>query len=309
MSKKNKQKVILEDTELKPQVIGYTYQKKNNIFRVIIIFVVFGLAVFYINDISVFINDLIGKNTAPSINNNTYENKNQDYNDNSSNEVIYNLYSDSLEIKENNITLNNFNFENNKLTFDVYNNSNVIIDLTDKKYYVETYTENKTLLERHKLDIKTINSDSKISYQFDINSSFYYLVLEEKSVDDYPVVNLEYDDASYAYIICTKNNETVIYKFNKDKLVEIKNTISESDTNDSNYYTNYVSYQNKAMSYNNMTGITASFNGTLNGFTAIFLLDLQKVNLSLIDEIYYYGYNELPKVVKFEMQTYGFNCS
>lgn len=309
MAKKNKERVILEDIELKPQVIGYTYQKKSNILRVIIIFIVFGLAVFYINDISVFINDLLGKDTAPSINNNKVDNKKPNGGDNAENKVIYNIYSSSLEIKENDITLNNFNFANNLLTFDISNNNNTNIDLSSKKYFIETYTEDKTLLERHKVDIKTIVGGSKVSYELDIQKDFYYLVLEEKKIEDYPVVNLTYDDTSYANITCEKDNETIVYKFSNDELLEIKDTISESDTNANNYYVRYSSYQSKAMSYNNMTGITASFNGSLNGYTAIFVLDLQKVNLSGMEEKYYYSYKEVPKVVKFEMQTYGFTCN
>ncbi len=309
MAKKNKERVILEDIELKPQVIGYTYQKKSNILRVIIIFIVFGLAVFYINDISVFINDLLGKNTAPSINNNKVDNKKPNNGDNTENKVVYNIYSNTLEIKENDITLNNFNFANNLLTFDISNNSNTNIDLSNKKYFIETYTEEKTLLERHKVDIKTIASNTKVSYELDMKNNFYYIVLEEKKIEDYPVVNLTYDDTSYANITCEKDYETIVYKFSNDELLEIKDTISESDTNANNYYVRYSSYQSKAMSYNNMTGITATFNGSLNGYTAVFALDLQKVNLSGIEEKYYYSYKEVPKVVKFEMQTYGFTCN
>ena len=81
MAKKNKEIVVLENVELKPQVIGYTYKKKSNIGRVIFIFIAFALVVYYINDISVFINDLFGKETAASIDNlagstNKEENKN-----------------------------------------------------------------------------------------------------------------------------------------------------------------------------------------------------------------------------------------
>ena len=35
----------------------------------------------------------------------------------------------------------------------------------------------------------------------------------------------------------------------------------------------------------------------------------RKYPLGSIDEKYYYSYREIPKVVKFEMQTYGFNCN
>lgn len=310
MAKNKKERVILEDIELKPQVIGYTYQKKSNIGRVIFIFAIFALVVFYINDISVFINNLLGRNSASSIvdltENNNKENNNKN---NVENEVVYNIYSNTLSITEGNITLNNFNFNNNLLTFDVLNNTNTNISLKDKKYFIETYTENKTLLERSKLDIGDITSNGKISYSFDLNNNFYYLVLEEKTINDYPNVELNEDSNGLSTITCNKNIESIIYTFRNDELYEIKHTISESDTTNEKYYTNYSAYQNKVTSYNNVEGITATFNGNLNGYTAVFAIDLQKANLSTISEKYYYGFKEIPKVVKFEMQTYGFSCN
>lgn len=142
-----------------------------------------------------------------------------------------------------------------------------------------------------------------------MNSNFYYLVLEEKSIEDYPIVHLEYDESGYASISCMKGNENIIYNFSNDELLDIKQTISESDTTVEDYYLRYSAYQSKALSYNNIAGITATFNGSLNGYTAVFALDLQKVNLENIEEKYYYGYKEIPKVVKFEMETYGFTCN
>ena len=59
MAKKKNENVILENVELKPQVLGYTFQKKNNIGRVIFIFIAFILVVYYIDDISVFFNNLL----------------------------------------------------------------------------------------------------------------------------------------------------------------------------------------------------------------------------------------------------------
>lgn len=310
MARKNKERIILEDIELKPQVIGYTYQKKSNIGRVIIIFVIFLLAVFYINDISVFINNLLGKNTASTIGNNTSKKENDNENkETNPNEVVYNIYSNTLEIREKALVLNNFNLINNKLTFDIVNDGDVNIDFKDKKYFLETYTSEKTLLERYKVDIKDIASKAKVSYSIDINNSFYYLVLEEKSIDDYPKVNLEVNDVGVAQVTCTKDYEKIVYTFRNDELTEISHTISENDPTKDGYYNRYNAYQNKATNYNNIEGITATFNSSLNGYSAVIAIDLANVNLSTVEEIYYYGYKEEPKVVKFEMQTYGFNCN
>lgn len=309
MAKKNKERIILENIELKPQVIGYTYQKKSNIGRVIVIFIVFALAVFYINDISAFINDLLGKNTAPSIKENTEGNKNNKPNNNEvQNEMIYNIFSNTLEFTENGLTLNNFNISNNILTFSVTNNSDNTIDLSNRKYFLEIYSENKTLLERYKLDLGNFVSKNKTNYSFEVKNNFYYLVVEEKKVEDYPNVVIEKNENGLETITCKKGHDEIIYNFTNNELNDIKHTISDSDISNDSYYANYSVIQNKVTSYNNMDGVSATFNGTLNGYTAIIALDLAKTDLSKINEKYYYGYKTLAKEVKFEMQTYGFEC-
>lgn len=311
MARKNKsEKIVLENIELKPQVIGYTYKKKSNIGRVIFIFIIFLIAVYYINDISVFVNNLIGRDTASSIgglagNKDNEENKELE----EKNEITYYIFANNLVINEKEMVLNNFKNINNTLTFDILNNSSKKIDYSNNKYYIELYTENKTLLERYKLDINTINENSKISYSFAIKNDFYYLVVEEKSIDDYPILNLPNDEQGRGIITCNKDIESIIYTFNNNELIDIKHTISDNLINDPNYYNRYTAYQNKATTYNNIDGISSTFNGTLNGYTVIISIDLAKTNLNNIKEKYYYGYKEKPKVVKFEMQTYGFECN
>jgi len=307
---KRKEKVILEDVELKPQVIGYTYQKKSNIGRVIFMFVIFILMIVYINDISVFINDLLGRDSAESIQNLAGNNKNENQeNSDIKKEVIYNVYSNDLVINENNFSLNNFSLNNNVLTFDAVNNSSNTINLTSNKYFIEIYTETKTLLERFKLDIDIINSGSKRSYNYDLSNSFYYLVLVEKTIEDYPVVNIKQNEDGYQQLSCIKDYETIIYKFRENKLQFINHTVSNSDVSNNQYYSMYSSHQNKVNNYKGLEGFTATFNGTLNGYTAIIDINLMYANLSTVAEKYYYGYNEEPRVVDFEMQTYGFTCN
>lgn len=307
---KKKMKVVLENIELRPQVIGYTIKKKSNIGRVIFIFVVFAATVFYINDISLFINNLLGKTTAETIQGGTSGNKPSTRpGNNVENEVVYNIFSNTLEVKEGNIKLNNFNLSNNVLTFDIVNNTNASIDLTGKKFFIETFNESKTLLERHKVDIKKLASGAKISYELNTKYDFHYIVLEEKTIEDYPVVNLKKDEFGTGTITCNKGIEKIVYTFKTDELYEIEHTITENDINAENYYVRYSAYQSKVTSYNNVEGITGTFNSSLNGYTAVFKLNLVNANLGSIDEKYYYSYREIPKVVKFEMQTYGFNCN
>ena len=309
MARKNK-KVVLENIELKPQVIGYTIKKKSNIGRVIFIFAVFAATVYYINDISVYINNFFNKPTAETILGGQQGSKpSNGTGNNVENEVVYNTFSNTLEIKEDNITLNNFYLSNYILTFDITNNTNSAIDLTGKKFFIETFNESKTLLERHKVDINKLASGAKISYEINTKYNFNYIVLVEKTIEDYPVVNLKKDEFDKGTITCNKENEKIVYLFKSDELYEIEHTISENDINAENYYIRYSANQSKVTSYNNIAGITATFNSSLNGYTAVFKIDLPNANIGSINEKYYYSYKEMPKVVKFEMQTYGFNCN
>ncbi len=315
MANKKKQKgpVVLEDIELRPQVIGYAYKKKSNLGRVIFIFIVFILAVFYINDISVFINNLLGKNTASTISGNSGGNKEPE-NPNEPNlpsedDMVYNVFSNTLEITEGSLVLKNFNYGNSTLTFDATNNSQSTINLNGRKFFIEIYSEDKTLLNRYKIDINTIIGGDKKAFSLNVPMSFYYIILSEKTVNDYPEFTLADDDYGRGTLTCKKDDETLVYTFEKNELNSITDTISNSNINDQNYNANYQSVQNMVNTYRNVTGVTATFNGSSNGYTAVISLDLAKADLTKLNSPYYYAHKEEPRVVNFEMITYGFTCS
>ena len=103
--------------------------------------------------------------------------------------------------------------------------------------------------------------------------------------------------------------DTITYTFRNNELYEIVHTISDSNISDEDYYNRYTANQLKSVSYNNIEGITTTFNSTAYGYTLVIKIDLEKANLSTINEKYYYNLREVPKVVKFEMPTYGFVCN
>ncbi len=314
MAKKVKKvsNVVLENVELKPQVIGHIYQKKSNLGRVIFIFVCFILVVYYINDISVFINNLLGRNTAITIGGNSSGNNKPNNvpnggNNSSTKEIIYYEFNNNLTISESSLVLNNFKLNNNKLTFDANNNTNALVNLTNKKYFLELYTQNKTLLERIKVDFNSIEAGSKVSFNLDVKESFYYITIVEKSVDDYPSVNYPFESGIMSFT-CSKNGEQVNYTFANEKLISLKHILNDSNINDANYLNRYNNYEREANTYNSLEGFTATFNGTDNGYTFIVSIDLEKVGTNNLNNKYYYALNTEPKVVSFEMQTYGFTC-
>ena len=309
MARRNKNKIILEDVELKPQVIGYTYQKKSNLGRVIFVFAIFILAVFYIDEISVYINEFIGKDTAQAIKQNAEKNKQDKKPEVDNQEIVYNIVDVNLSIKEEDLLLNNFEKENNKLKFDVTNNAKVSVNYSLKKYYVETYTENKTLIERVKIDIPSLTPGDKITNEVELRNDFYYLVFVEKNNEDYPAIELQNDDTGNATLTCIKDNDTLVYTFKDMKLQRIEHKVINNDTTNTDYYNKYYENQAKINMLKEIDGVTANFSGSLSGFSSSVLIELSKANLSKVKEKYYYGYNEEAKVVSFEMQTYGFVCN
>ena len=129
------------------------------------------------------------------------------------------------------------------------------------------------------------------------------------SVDDYPDVTLQENENEESSIKCVSAKEEITYNFKNKELVSISHIVNDNDKEDNNYEDNYASYKNKVGVYNALEGINATFEESDSGYKAIFNINLEKVNLQNLDEIYYYAYKEKPKVIKFEMQTYDFDCS
>lgn len=307
-----RKKVTLENVELKPQVIGYSYKKKSNFGRVFLIFVVLILTVYYINDISVFINNLLGKQTSDTINELANQNNNNNKRPNKPEvkpeEVVYYEIKDSTSIEEVGLVLNGFSLSNNKLNFTVNNDTQNSIDVQAKKLFLEVYSEDKTLLQRIKLDLGVVNAQAKVSLSYDVDSKTKLFAIKEKTINDYPNVELTVDDKGASSLTCTKGNDSIQYVFNNNELITVNHTVTNNSTSSSDYNDNLTAWRQKTTTYNNLTGINASFEESTSGYTAVINVDLRSANMSLINEKYYFLNKEIPKVVKFEMEAYGFVC-
>ncbi len=313
MAKKG-QKVVLENVELQPQVIGLTYRKKSNLGRVVFLFIALGLAIYYINDISIFVNNLLGRKTAETIK--PTENpsasggatgEEEEENPGEEIKINYQELNNTLEITEAGLTINNFVNANNTLSFVAKNNTNNNIDLTSSRYFLETYNSEKTLLERFKVDFDSIGSNKEVSFSFNLtNNAITYIALVKKVPSDYPTFTG--NETGNFILTCVKDNDSIAYNFLKDELVSISETISDSNVTAPDYQTNYSSMQTKVNNYNSIDGITATFNGSINGYTAVFNVDLKTANISNLNEKHYFKYLEKINVINFEMGTYGYTC-
>lgn len=302
MAKKQKN-VQLENVELKPQVIGKVYEKKTNIIGVVIVFIAFMTGVYYINDITIWINNLLHKTSSSTIidlKEKDEKNKKEDNpineEENTDDKNKYYISSD-LSIETEHYKATNFTNENGivKFTF-------TLIDTNkDNKYYLETYSENETLLERFK--INTIGDN-----ELNTKSSFDHFKITRKTVEDYPEVNIISDNVGLGTMICSKEYEEIKYSFNNGELYEINVMINNTNVLDENYHNEVSYYQQRATEING-NGITAAFSSDNSGYIYTVSAKIDVADMSKLTELYYFKFKELPKVVEYEMETSGYTCS
>lgn len=311
MAKKN-QKIEVENIELKPQVIGKIEKKKNNIGRVLIIFIVFIFTIIFLPEITIFLNNKLGMKISPTIVDNKEETDNKPNNNNptSNNEIEYILFNENTEIKKGDYIVNSFSLINNQLSFNIQNTLDKSLDLSKDLLYLETYNESKTLIERFKIDLEPMGAKKSQSVKVILtNPNIYYVSFVSKTTNDYPVVDLTKNDLGYATMTCKSGNDTIIYTFKNDELVTVKEeVIYNFNVLDQNYSSEFSKYQSKCTNYDVINGVNTSFNNSTNGFTAVIEVDMAILEKDKLDEKYYYSYKEVPKVIKFEMETYGYKC-
>ncbi len=311
MAKKN-QKIEVENIELKPQVIGKIEKKKNNTGRVLIIFIVFVLTIIFLPEITIFLNNMLGMKISPTIVDNKEEKENKPTNNEITidNEIEYILFNENTEINKDDYIVNNFSLINNQLSFNIENTLDKSLDLSKDLLYLETYNESKTLIERFKIDLEPMGAKKSQSVKVNLtNPNIYYVAFVSKTTNDYPVVDLNKNDLGYATMTCKSTNDTIIYTFKNDELVNVKEeVIYNFNVLDQNYSSEFSKYQSKCTNYDVINGVNTSFNNSTNGFTAVIEVDMAILEKDKIDEKYYYSYKEVPKVIKFEMETYGYKC-
>ena len=304
MRRKN-EKVVIEDVELKPQVIGQIYEKKTNIGRVLVIFVVFGLVVYFINDITLYLNNLFGKRSVDSIKELTEESKKKKEEEKEIKAGYYEVDNASV-ISVDNLSVTHFKYDNKLFAFDVYNYTDDDIDLSSKKYFLNTYDSSKELLNSYIIDFKSIKSKNKDSFSISIPKEFVYFKIEEKSIDSYPNYTITYND-NVGNLVCTLNSNIITYTFSNEGLIKISDVFEDIKDNN-NYYLRYNAATNKMSEYNNLDGVDASFNTTANGYKTIVSIDLQNANINSFDNNNYYQYKEELKVVNYEVTSRGYTC-
>ncbi len=313
--KKKNEEIILNNEELQSTTLGYLEDEKKGPAGLIILFLIFILFAFFLPTITKYVNKLFGKDTTGIVQPNVDQNKEKENND--TQEIkMYDL-SDDLAFEYNNINFSEFKKyqDNNKyyVSFKLENNSKDLIDLSKTKYYIETYSEDKTLLERHIFNYSKINTKSYSTQIIELNSEEYEkmnkLVISLKSIEDYSDVTLKINTSEEYVLTCNNVNNILIYTFNKNsKLIRINDTVNYNNDNSIEYANSLNYYRNQVATINNKDGISSSLVEITTGFTVKTDVNVKNADLSTISNDKYYGTENVPKEIKFEMESRGYNC-
>ena len=318
MAKKKYKNFKIEPEELKPVTIGEFESRKRTSIGIFLILTIFVLVVIFLPQISDAVNEYLNpKPATPTTPNNPTDNPGEeDPNDDDGNEdETFYEYVANLRIEREALTVSEISVDptNYTISYSVTNNSNTYQDMEALNYYLEIYNSDRTLIER----VKLVNSGSLAggafqSYTKNISESsattIGYLVLVQKTEDDYPEVILTSGADGSANLVCSRTHETVTYRFTNNELKEVTSII-EYATTDTDYATIYSNYQTLANSYNGTAGITSTLFNSVSGFNITTIVNLAEARRSYIFNADTFGLDTEPKVVSFEMEAQGFDCN
>lgn len=306
----NSKKVTISEEELSITKIGELETTEQSPLFVLILFGVILVFIFFLPTI---VNLIKAPNEKPdySLLEKPQEN-NQEEEPREEPKNSYYQYNDTLSIDlEEKIKINEFALVGNTLSFKVTNANETRFSFQKDNYFLELYSEEDTLLERIYLGDATVSRETDMVLQFALNSNtalyMKKLSFAKKEIADYPNVTLEKNENEEEVLICTKDKETLTYKFQKDKLFSISHVVNYSSTI-SNYESILNTWQTNSEKLNNMTGITSIFVDAGTGFVVNTTIDTKTAKLNEVENTSYYPNETLAKVVSFEMEARGFSC-
>lgn len=308
---KKKMIVVDYDKELTPVTLAVKEDKKKaSIFGIVWIVLIFGifiLGVIYLPDIASFVNNYFNPDVVtPSGGNNNKNNGNDDVNSDDEKIKEY-VISDSLEITFDSFKINNIKKENNKISMDIVNTSNEILDLSKDNYFINMYSEGKKLLKRVMLGDVIVSVGSTYTVSYDIDDNVYMLSIYNLSKKDYPAYVVTSDESNMGTLTCTKEYEKIDYLTNNNKVYAI-NLLNEVSSSDTNFNTLYATYQAMKNTYDSVEGISSSLDVINNVLTFRSIINLNVVLDGSINLKSYYPKDTDAKVIYFEMTSMGYTC-
>lgn len=308
---KKKMIVVDYDKELTPVTLAVKEDKKKaSIFGIVWIVLIFGifiLGVIYLPDIASFVNSYFNPDVVtPSGGNNNKNNGNDDTN-NDDEKIKEYVISDNLEITFDSFKINNVKKVNSKISMDIVNTSNEILDLSKDNYFINMYSEGKKLLKRVMLGDVIVSVGSTYTVSYDVDENVYMLSIYNLSKKDYPAYVVTSDESNMGTLTCTKEYEKIDYLTNNNKVYAI-NLLNEVSSSDTNFNTFYATYQAMKNTYDSVEGISSSLDVINNVLTFRSVINLNVVLDGSINLKSYYPKDTDAKVIYFEMTSMGYTC-
>lgn len=286
--------------------------KKSSIIGIIWLFLIFTIfigGVLYLPDLAAYVSSYLNPEVTGNNSNNNSNSQNK--NDNENNETIlekkYEI-TDDLKIEDEQKTISNIKITGNKITFEIENKTDEILDLSSEKYFLHLYDEKDTLLQRIILNDGIVEKNSKILLSYDLtNSNIKTISLLKISTSEYPAYNVVANEAGSYLLNCTKENEIITYYFNGNKVYAIDDTFEVPESN-LDYNTLYTTYSTLAATYNNIGGVTSNIGVVDNVLTFKTVISLSLFKEGTIDNKIIYALDTDAKIIKFELEASGYTC-
>ena len=284
--------------------------KQKSPITMLVLFGILALFMLFMPEVLKFVNDKLGTNF--SIQNQEKEDNNNNNKDNQSEESkIYEL-QDNTQIFVDKIEFTNFSKTNDntyKLNFTIKNNTKSSYEFT-KKVYLEYYDFDNGFIGRSYIEnLKDIGVGVASNYSVEISSDIFKkaskIEIIQRTDDDYPNIEVKSNTLS-----CEKTNETVIYSFDKDKLMSFRETFRYIKDEDAiKYNSDLITYKSKVSNLDSIEGVTSALTETDNGFIVTTEVDYKKADYSRIStNANYYIKETLAKVINFEMTAKNYTC-
>lgn len=315
MGKRNKKTQIkLSEKELEPVTIGILEENKKGLLGLIFLFIIFIAFALFLPNITSYVNKLLDKEKGVVVTPKEEEKENEP----EENEEIqmYDLNED-LAFSVNHLTFSNFNtYQTGQgyfLSFNILNEGEVKVDFSENKYFIETYSLEKTLLDRHIFNYSVVNAKANATQIIQLSEEEYKefskMVISLKTDKDYNDVTLSKEKDDEYTLECKKEESNIVYTFDQNNnLIKIADTFTYKNDNSANYITQRTLYLNRVANYNNKKGVSSNLIEISSGFTATTEIEIKEYNWEDLNNEYYYKTNATPKVVKFEMEARGFTC-
>ncbi len=304
---KNKH-VEIQETELKPTIIGEYNNKKKSILPLVLIFLILITVTYYLPAITEFIEANFSEETVkqPIINEDDTDENNSNNSVNDENDTVQKLeYQEGMSIEENDFKINNLIINNFELSFEMENKTDDDLDFAKYDYFLELYKDNM-LVQRINFDEISV---SDTIYEFEIFSEDINLIrLLEIKEEEYPSVTMIKNDSGDEILTCSGKNDELIYTFKEDILTTITETITIASDN-LEYNSLFVTHNELSKTLNAYEGINSTFTGNEEEFNLLTIYNIEEVEDNNIPDLRInYFSNSKANVINFESESSGYIC-